>query len=158
MSWRIYFVVGVWFAAAIILWPKISKTTVSDTEVAMAMQRATILFQEGKYKEALARLWVIQVPKCFPGRVAQKYHNIGLIQLRLDNPKEAEAALKEAVSYDPKDMDAYYLLAHIAFEAKQYSKAKQYLRDAETQTQNGTSLPKHFRLLKAELEKFQSGL
>ena len=79
-------------------------------------------------------------------------------QHRLDKPKEAEAALQKAVSYEPKDMDAYYLLAHIAFDAKQYSKAMQYLLDAESQKKNGTSLPEPFRLLKAKLERFDNTL
>ena len=156
VTWRLYLSTVVWIATIITLWSKVTHTTVSDTQIAKAMDRASLLFKEGRYVEALSRFWVIEIPECFPNRRAQKYHNIGLIQLKLEKPKEAETALQKAVSYDPKDMDAYYLLANIAYNSKQYSKAKQYLQDAESQMQNGTCLPETFRLLNTELEKFQS--
>ena len=158
ISWRTFFAVGVWLAVGIALWPKISRTTISDSEVVAAMDRATMLFQNTKYKDALAQFWAIEIPECFPNRLAQKYHNIGLTQLKLGKPAEAEAALQKAIMYDPKNMDAYYLLARIAFDSRHYSKAMQYLYDAESQIQNGSSLPEPFRLLKTELEKFQNVL
>ena len=153
LSWRLFLVVAVWLAASIALWPKVIKTTVSDTQISTAMQRAAALFEAGKYEEALVGFWMIEIPDCFPNRRAQKYHNIGLIQVKLGKAAEAEAAFRRAVSYDPKDIDAYYLLACIAYEAKQYSKAMNYLRDGESHVENGMDLPRGFELLKARLQE-----
>lgn len=139
--------------AAAALWGRISGTTVSDAQIAVAMERATILFQNAKYKEALAQFWLIDIPECFPNRLAQKYHNIGLTQLKLGKPAEAEEAFRQAVSYDPKDLDAYYLLICIAYEAKQYSKALDYLREAQSRALDGGDLPERFELLKVKLER-----
>lgn len=152
-SWRLYLALAIWAATAILLWPRINRASISDAEIVAAINRATTLFQEGRYEEALAGFWVIEIPQCFAIRRAQKYHNIGLIQFKLGRPTEAEGALEQAVKYDPKDLDAYYLLVRIALSAGDYSKASRYLEAAQSQLPDSANLPQQFSLLKAELER-----
>ncbi|MCK4292079.1 MAG: sulfatase-like hydrolase/transferase [Planctomycetes bacterium] len=150
--WKLLLALAVWVVAVVTLWPKIRRTTVSDAEIANAMEHATSLFQNDRYREALARFWSIEIAECFPSRLAQKYHNIGLVQLKLNNTSEAETALQKAIFYDPKDLNAYLLLARVACNTKDYSKALEYLRKAEAQVQDSTNLPRGFEELRARLQ------
>lgn len=156
VSYRLWLVGAMWMTAAVILWPKITHKPLGDPEIAAAMNRATKVFQHGKYEEALARFRLMEIPECFPRRIAQKYHNMGLIQLKLGSRADAEMALKKAISYDSRDFDAYYLLACIAYEANDYSKGLQCLRDAQSQAQEDGDLPESFTLLKTKLERLTS--
>jgi len=128
LSLRLLITILVWALAVAALWARIDQPAdaISDAQIDKAMQEAAGLFKEGKYDEALARFWSIQIPEFFPNRLAQKYHNIGLIQLKLNKTEQAEAALQKAIYYDHKDFDAYYLLIHLAYESEQYSEALKY--------------------------------
>jgi len=146
LSLRILITTLVWALAVAALWAIINQPAeaISDAQIDKAMKDAAALFKEGKYDEALARFWSVQIPEFFPNRLAQKYHNIGLIQLKLNKTKQAEAALQKAVFYDPKDFDAYYLLIRLAYESEQYSEALKYLNQAKLQLREGESLPDKF--------------
>jgi len=154
LSPRILITVLVWALAVAVLWARINQPAeaISDAQIDKAMKDAAALFKEGKYDEALARFWSVQIPEFFPNRLAQKYHNIGLIQLKLNKTKQAEAALQKAVFYNPKDFDAYYLLIRLAYESEQYSEAIKYLNQAKMQLRESESLPDKFRFFEDKLE------
>ncbi len=154
LSLRLLITILVWALAVAALWARIDQPAdaISDAQIDKAMQEAAGLFKEGKYDEALARFWSIQIPEFFPNRLAQKYHNIGLIQLKLNKTEQAEAALQKAIYYDHKDFDAYYLLIHLAYESEQYSEALKYLNQAKLQLRESESLPDKFRFFKDNLE------
>lgn len=149
-------IVIVWLLAFVSFGAKIVKPTeiVDDKEIAKAIEKAGILFQEGEYEQALAAFEAINIPEIFPSRLAQKYHNIGLIQLKLE--QSPEVAFKKAIYYDPLDFDAYYILINLAYESQRYSEAQKYLEQAKSQLQEGESLPEQFKyfeeMLKLEIK------
>jgi Tfp pilus assembly protein PilF len=140
-------------AAAVAAWARIHAESVSDSDIAIGMEQATAAFEGARYEEALGQFLAMKIPQCFPNRLAQKYHNVGLIHMKLGHSSEAEVALRRAVSYDAKDLDAYFLLARIAQDDRRYLEAIEYLHQAESQAQNGQRLPEAFRLLRAKLEE-----
>jgi tetratricopeptide (TPR) repeat protein len=153
LTGRITVVIVIWLVAVGCIWIRIAKGPVNETEISIAMKHATDLFQEGHYSEALAEFSTIEIPSSFPGRLAQKYHNIGLIQLKLGDRSEAQKALQESISYDITNIDAYYLLAVIAYESKDYTKTAEWIEQADSQI---AELPEKFRVLAAELQRNQN--
>jgi len=151
LKWRICLAGIVWVVAGTILWGRIRQPGFTDTDIASAMAHGRKLFQAGDYREALACFWAIDIPDSFPYRKAQKYHNIGLIQYKLGNKKQAEAALRRAVSYDGEDFDAHYLLIRIACESKDLDKGREYLRKAKANA-GPAGLPEQFDPLITKLE------
>jgi len=145
-GWKICLLGAVWFTAGGGLWSRVGKPNVSNADIAAAIDEGRALFEAQRYNAALSHFRSIYVPDCFPYRKAQKYHNIGLIQYKLNNNTAAEAALKRAVSYDPEDLDAYYLLILIACESNDYDKAYEYICEAKANI-GPAGLPTHFEPL-----------
>jgi Flp pilus assembly protein TadD len=91
-----------------------SVPAVSVLRVGPAMVSAENLARKGRLQEALVAFRNIDVPSGLPNRRAQKYHNIGVICMRLQRWHEAEKAFHEALRYDPLDADVHCNLARLA--------------------------------------------
>ena len=85
----------------------------------------TFLFAEGRFKDARNQLLqAANDPKY--ARRAQAYENLGLTELRLDNPKDAEQAFQRALMLNSGLPRCYLELANIYFAAGNFPACKEF--------------------------------
>jgi type IV pilus assembly protein PilF len=85
----------------------------------------SFLFAEGKYKEAAEHLKVAaEDPKY--ARRAQAYENLGLTQLKLAKPTDAEQSFLHALMLNAMQPRSAFELAEIYFANGDFVKSKQY--------------------------------
>ena len=77
------------------------------------MIEAQELIARGCNEEALAILHSLEVPPYLTRRRAQKYHDIGVILLRLGRYNEAADVLRESLGYDPANRVAQQILQRL---------------------------------------------
>ena len=137
---RFILIVFVWVTVVLVLWPKLAEPTLSDDNLIEEINKAEILFQKGQLEDALIAYEKLEIPEYLPLRLAQKYHNIGIISLQLKQTDNAEQALKKALLYDAQDSEACYFLGVIAFQDKRYGEAQVWLKRAQKLNPNRKDL------------------
>jgi len=104
-----------WIAALAILTCHIARTApATEKGLDKQMAEAEKVFLGGDFRAALEQFRAAKPQGNSPVRYARKYHNIAVCCMRLGQWDEAESAFKDAVRYDPQDVDAYYNLARLA--------------------------------------------
>jgi len=125
------FTLVLWATAIAIGGYRLTQTPLATgQELGRQMSEAETLFHTGDPRVALEAFRAIEVPGAFPARLAQKFHNIGVISMHLERWDEAAEAFAEALRYDRSDFDAWYNLARLAVRKKQYKAAAEYLHGA----------------------------
>lgn len=127
-SGKLVLVIGVWSASVLIWLPKLAHNRISEDSVRALLARAASLARDGEVEAAVYSLNAAEVPTYLPKCRAEKYHNMGVLQLRIGHDEEAYASLQEAVRADPDDVDAYYLLGRIAYRRGRTSEAVHWFR------------------------------
>ncbi len=94
------------------------------------MSYAEGLFKKGKLEEAAYAFDQIKIPSYMLKRKAQKFHNMGIIYVKLSCEDKAYLAFEKAVHYDPDNIEAYCLLGRLAYEKGDFSKAQKYFENA----------------------------
>jgi type IV pilus assembly protein PilF len=95
----------------------------------------TFLFSEGRYKEAAQHLKVAVNDTSYPRR-GQAYENLGLTQLKLNQPADAEQSFLRAMMLNKVLPRSAFELADLYFKAGDFTRAKQYFEQF-----NGMSQP-----------------
>ncbi len=91
----------------------------------------TFLFAEGKYKEAAEHLKVAAEDSKYLRR-AQAYENLGLTQLKLGAPADAEQSFLRALMLNAVQPRSAFELAEIYFNAADFVRSKQYFDSYNT--------------------------
>jgi Flp pilus assembly protein TadD len=86
--------------------------------------------QSGQLQNALSEFKTLQIPFSLPRRRAQKYHDIGVVCMRLERWQEAKDAFLETIRFDANDFAAYCNLGRLSLLKKDAVKAKEYLAKA----------------------------
>ncbi len=103
-----------------------------DPRNAMAQNNyGTYLFAEGKYKEAAEHLKVAADDPKYARR-AQAYENLGLTQLKLEEPAEAEQSFLRALMLNAVQPRSAFELAEVYFANGDLVKSKQYFDSYNT--------------------------
>jgi hypothetical protein len=113
-NWRVWCTLGVWGCSIAVLGPRVlSALPINDRDIAAAITQADALVASSNLEEALDRYRQIDVPPALPKRNAQKWHNMGVVLLRLERYKEADAALRQTLQFDPSDTGAKDVLRQL---------------------------------------------
>ncbi len=100
-----------------------------DDELSSARNNyATLLFSQGRYKEAAEQLKVATSDLSYENR-AQAYENLGLSYLKLEQINDAEASFQNALRLNAKSPRSLLELSDILLQRRQYKLAARYLRD-----------------------------
>jgi len=94
----------------------------------------TFLFSEGRYKEAAQHLKAAANDTSYPRR-AQAYENLGLTQLKLNEPADAEQSFLRALMMNKLQPRSAFELADLYFKAGDFPRAKQYFDQFNGMTQ-----------------------
>ncbi len=104
---------------------KLEKATELDPQSARSWDSLGLAFDmQGRMDQALTafqRAVSINRRQAHPS--AWPPHNLGYLLLRMDQPKEAEAALRESLRYDPKLAQSHYYLARTLEKEGRYTEA-----------------------------------
>jgi len=120
-----------WIAALAIVACHIAKTAPAmETSLDKQMAEAEKVFLSGNFRAALERFRAVKPSGDSPLRYAQKHHNIAVCCMNLERWDEAEAAFKEAVRYDPENLEAYYNLGRLAARRQDWDAGARYLEAA----------------------------
>lgn len=119
--------VAIWIVTLTIWLPRVSSGFISDSRISEVMAEARAYFEKGQLDQAIITYETIVIPKHHSGRNAEKYFNLGIAFMGVGDPEKACSALHEAIVYDPKNAEAYYLLACITYELGRYTDTSHYL-------------------------------
>ena len=125
--------VVLWSLCGLIMWRRMGNTPAvppDDAAIAEQMTHAEQLVRVGRFADALAAFESIAVPRTAPRRCAQKYHNIGVLSMRLERWAEAEQAFRNAVTYDAADLAAHFNLGRLSFMQRDIKEARRHLTQA----------------------------
>lgn len=130
-SWRLWLAPVLILLAGLQLWARIgSMNPTRDVSIEEAITEGEGLVRAGQLENAAAVFEGIVVPDHLPRRSAQKYHNLGIIYVKLKRSEKAYAAFLKAVEYDPQDVQAYSLLGRLALDKGEYGKAVEFYETA----------------------------
>jgi len=98
----------------------------SDPRNSMAQNNyGTFLFAEGRYKDAAKHLKSAADDVGYPRR-AQAYENLGMTQLKLNEPSDAEQSFLRALMLNKLQPRSAFELAELYFVAGDFPRSKQY--------------------------------
>jgi len=98
----------------------------SEPRNAMAQNNyGTFLFGEGRYKDAAQHLKIAANDPSY-GRRGQAYENLGLTQLKLNQPADAEQSFLRALMLNSAQPRSALELADLYFKAGDFTRCKQY--------------------------------
>ncbi len=87
----------------------------------------TFLFSEERYKDAMQHLKIAANDPSYARR-GQAYENLGLTQLKLNEPADAEQSFLRALMLNSAQPRAALELADLYFKAGDFTRSKQYSR------------------------------
>ena len=85
----------------------------------------TFLFADGRYKEAMQHLKIAANDPSY-GRRGQAYENLGLTQLKLNQPADAEQSFLRALMLNSQQPRSDFELADLYFKSGDFVRCKQY--------------------------------
>ena len=94
----------------------------------------TFLFAEARYKDAAQHLKVAANDPSYARR-GQAYENLGLTQLKLNEPAEAEQSFLRALMLNKLQPRSAFELADLYFKAGDFTRSKQYFDSFNSMTQ-----------------------
>lgn len=133
---------ALWGAAIAGIVQKANRHLVTDESVAERIARATAAYQDGQLHKALRLLESTEIPAYLPLRNAQRYHNLGVVLLRLGQPGSAYEALVASLRYDAANIEAYRLLARVEESRGRLEEAKRWRARMEERGVSDRGIPR----------------
>jgi tetratricopeptide (TPR) repeat protein len=141
----------IWGMALYFLRSQVNKLSSNEANIEHNMNQASVLFHEGNLNKSLEIFESVNIPEYYPERIAQKYHNIGVIKLKLGDVNNAEIMLKKSLSYNQNNSEACYLISLIAYNKEEYEKSLAWLRKVKKLNPKKEGIEEFVKLIKSKL-------